>query len=33
MVSPLKPSKSNIIGHYAIDRSKQPGKQPDWQKI
>lgn len=29
--SPTKPSKSQIIGHYEIDRTKHPGKQADWQ--
>jgi len=29
--SPTNPSKSDIIGHYEIDRSRYPGKQADWQ--
>lgn len=29
--SPTNPGKSDIIGHYEIDRSRYPGKQADWQ--
>lgn len=28
---PTKPDRSDIIGHYVIDRSKFPGKNADWQ--
>ena len=29
--SPTKPSRSDIKGHYVIDRSKYPGANADWQ--
>ena len=29
--SPTEPSRSDIIGHYVIDRSKCPGANADWQ--
>ena len=29
--SPTQPSKSDIIGHYEIDRSRYPGPEADWQ--
>jgi hypothetical protein len=31
LASPTKPSKTDIIGRYEIDRSRYPGKQADWQ--
>lgn len=29
--SPTNPSKSDILGHYVIDRSKWPGENSEWQ--
>ncbi|MGJ8642303.1 MAG: hypothetical protein ACSHX9_02750 [Luteolibacter sp.] len=29
--NPVKPDRSEIIGHYEIDRSRYPGKQANWQ--
>lgn len=31
LLSPTKPNKSDILGHYVIDRSKWSGKNADWQ--
>ena len=31
LLNPTEPGKSDIIGHYEIDRSRFPGKQADWQ--